>query len=70
MAQKNKKRIKRYHSRLNAEQNNKLLEYSKKSNSEIFHELHTSIHGLTTGQYEKSKEEFGSNEIGNKKMHH
>jgi hypothetical protein len=67
MAKQEKKQKKRFYPQIDAQRNEKLLEYSKKSNNEIFGEFKTSIHGLTDDQYNKSKEEFGSNDIGNKK---
>jgi Mg2+-importing ATPase len=70
MASKNKNKLRRYHSRLSSEQNDKLLAYAKKSNNEIFDEFNTSIHGLTTDRYEKYKEQYGLNLVGNKKIKH
>lgn len=70
MARKNKKKLKHYYSKINAEQNNSLLEYANKSNNEIFHEFNTSIHGLTNDRYEKLKEEHGLNNITTKKARH
>jgi hypothetical protein len=70
MAQKNKKTLKRYYSKINGEQNNELLTHAKKSNDEIFRDFNTSIHGLTNDRYEKLKEQFGANSVNNKKAQH
>jgi hypothetical protein len=49
--------------------NEQLLEQASKSKDRILEDLHTSVNGLTIEQYEKNKEQFGANVIGNKKQH-
>lgn len=70
MATRTKRKSKHFYPKLNAEQNDQLLGYAKKSNNEIFKIFNTSIHGLTNDRCEKLKEEHGLNDISSKKTHH
>jgi Mg2+-importing ATPase len=54
---------------ISSELNQKLLKNANMSNEEILNVFHSSINGINQEQYEKLKEEYGSNAVGGRKQH-